>query len=372
MGGYLQNLLKLLNGQDLESVIWTADLEYWITGREVDGIADPSWRTEEGFLQLCRDCRVMPYYYYGSTSNSFWLGESVFDKTVSVESVKKGNTTTTTFTTPLGELIDKTEFVPESCSEAHTRFPVQNKKDLDILCYIMAHRTLKPCLLDEYNQRRKLWEQYDGLPAIALPRSPLAAFFYEWAGIMNGVYLLMDYPKLVEEIFTMMHEQEAPVIKKVCEVAPPLVHFADNMSSDNMAGYYHDFMETGHRRRIERLHSAGIKCAVHLDGMVRGLLPKLSAVGFDAIEALTPKPSGDMDIEEMRDIAQNDKVILWGGVPGILFSPPYTWNDMRKHVENVLEQWAGTRFVLGVADQIPPDGNIDFCKKIADMIGGDK
>ena len=59
-------------------------------------------------------------------------------------------------------------------------------------------------------------------------------------------------------------------------------------------------MAGGHRRRIERLHAAGVKCAVHLDGTVKGLLPKLIGSGFDAIEALTPKPGGDLDVEEIR------------------------------------------------------------------------
>ena len=127
-------------------------------------------------------------------------------------------------------------------------------------------------------------------------------------------------------------------------------------------------MAAFYRSRLEKLHTAGVKCAVHLDGTVRGLLPKLAEVGFDAIEAVTPQPAGDVAVEEMRDIAQNDQVILWGGVPGAMFSTPYTWNDMESHLRKLLDSWSGTRFVVGVADQVPPDGNIQYCKKIAEMI----
>ena len=161
---------------------------------------------------------------------------------------------------------------------------------------------------------------------------------------------------------------EKPVLDAVCTLAPPIVHFADNLSSDNMAGLYDEYMASGHRKRIERFHEVGTKCAVHLDGVVRGLLPKLASVGFDAIEALTPQPGGDLPVEKMREIAQNDSVVFWGGVPGILFAPPYTWEDMEKHVYEVLEAWSGTRFILGVADQIPPDGDIQFCPKISDLV----
>ena len=165
-----------------------------------------------------------------------------------------------------------------------------------------------------------------------------------------------------------MEEQEAPIIDAVCELAPPLVHFPDNLTSDCTTRLYDDYMAGTHQRRIARLHAAGVKCAVHLDGKVKGLLPKLVRSGFDAIEALTPKPGGDLEIEEIRDLAGSDTVILWGGVPGIMFAPPYTWKQMESHVRRLIECWGSRPFVMGVADQVPPDGNIEFCRKIAELI----
>ena len=366
---YRVDFLNLLAGVKINSVVWTADIDYWIKGKEQAGKADPEWAIEEGYLKLCRELNIMPYYYYGSGYVNLWLARPEYDDKVQVESIKKGHATITTFKTPLGEITQETKYMAESCSEAQTKFAVENKKDLEVFRYIIEHRELKPEMVEDYNERQDLWEKYDGLPLIAMPRSPLAAFFYEWAGIMHGVYLLTDYSEIVKEVFNLMQDQELPIIDRICRLAPPLVHFADNMSSDNMSGYYHDLMEPGHRARLERFHSAGIKCAVHLDGVVESLLPKLVAVGFDAIEAITPKPGGDMDIGRIRETAQNDSVVLWGGVPGILFAPPYTWKDMEEHIYRVLDCWAGTRFVLGVADQVPPDGDIDFCKKIAKIIG---
>jgi hypothetical protein len=113
---------------------------------------------------------------------------------------------------------------------------------------------------------------------------------------------------------------------------------------------------------------AGVRCAVHLDGTVKGLLPKLAANGFDAVEALTPQPAGDLPVEDMRAVAGNPAVILWGGVPGVMFAPPYTWRDMQSHIRRVLRAWQDTPFILGVADQVPPDGDIDFCHRIAEEI----
>ena len=42
---------------------------------------------------------------------------------------------------------------------------------------------------------------------------------------------------------------------------------------------------------------------------------------------------------------------------------------MEKHVRRVLDCWGRRPFILGVADQVPPDGNFEFCRRIADVLG---
>jgi hypothetical protein len=41
---------------------------------------------------------------------------------------------------------------------------------------------------------------------------------------------------------------------------------------------------------------------------------------------------------------------------------------MAAYVEHVLDTWRDRPFVLGVADQVPPDGDITFCRRIADLL----
>lgn len=101
---------------------------------------------------------------------------------------------------------------------------------------------------------------------------------------------------------------------------------------------------------------------------MRGLLPKLAETGFDAAEALTPQPAGDVPADEMAGLVRKQNLVLWGGVPGAMFAPPYTWENMRSHVLSVLSAWKDRPFILGVADQVPPDGNIEYCRGIRDVV----
>ncbi len=360
----LEGLLRLLDGEPSDEIVWTAGITYWITGQQQAGTAKAEWDTEEGCLQLHKELGILPYYYY----EKFYVAEPQYDGPIEVTEEREADKNIRRFRTPAGELTEEKVYSPVSCSLGITKHFVESEGDLDILLYLLEHRHLEPTNIEDYPQRMEVWKAYDGLPSIGLPRSPLTSLLVEWAGVVNGIYLIMDCPKKVAKVLRLMEEQEGPVIEAICELAPPLVHFPDNLSSDNVTSFYDDYMAGTHQRRLERLHAAGVKCAVHLDGTVRGLLPKLVRSGFDSIEALTPKPAGDLEIEDIQDLADSDTLILWGGVPGIMFAPPYTWDQMKAHVQRLIECWGDRPFIMGVADQVPPDGDIEFCRKISELI----
>jgi len=108
---------------------------------------------------------------------------------------------------------------------------------------------------------------------------------------------------------------------------------------------------------------------VHLDGRVRGLLPLLASCGFDGVESITPAPVGDVSIPDLRQVAANPQTILWGGIPGAMFGPSWTRTQICEHTTQLLESLAeGGRLVVGSADQIPPNGNLEFCAVISETI----
>lgn len=359
----LESFLKILSGEKPDEIVWTGDILYWIASQTQASNTFRGLNSEEGYLRFCNELGIMPYYWY----EKFWLAKPEY-KNVEVVTESNGYQRRRIFKTPVGQLEEHTRFTESTCSEGYTKHLVESKEDLKVLTYILENRQLVPDCIEDYNDRAELWRSYDGIPCIALPRSPLPAFFVEWTGAQNGIYLMCDYRELVENILDLFEEQEKPILDALCSVTPPLVHFADNLTSETFTGFFDQYMAPQYKRRLEQLHCANVKCAVHLDGTVTGLLPKLAAVGIDAIEALTPKPAGDMEVERMRDAAGNDDVLLWGGVPGAIFSCPYTWQEIKKHVEKTLEAWHNQPFVIGVADQVPPDGDISIVKKISDFV----
>ena len=101
---------------------------------------------------------------------------------------------------------------------------------------------------------------------------------------------------------------------------------------------------------------------------MRGLLGPLASTGVDAIESLTPAPVGDLALEELRKVA-GPSVILWGGVPGAMFAPPFGGKDIDQLVARIRELFeADGRFIVGSADQVPPDGDIALVRRVAEAL----
>jgi hypothetical protein len=359
----LRSLLDLLDGKNPSQVVWTADLTYWIAGQPEEHRKEQDWESEAGHLNLCRQLGCMPYYWY----DRFWAGE-VTSSQVKITNTISGGLNRRVWETPLGNMVEETQILQDGASQAITRYPVQSKDDLKILIYILEHSQSQPTNLEDYHKRMQFWEKYDGLPSLALPRSPLPAFITEWAGVQNGIYLMMDEAELINRLLNLLEDLEENILEAICEIRPPLVHFPDNLTSEVYVPFFDTHMAERYQRRVERLHNRGIRCAVHLDGTVKGMLPLLAETGIDAIEALTPSPAGDVDVEEMRTIARNNQVILWGGIPGVMFAPPFTWVEMEQQVKKTLHAWQGTPFILGTADQVPPDGDIEMVRLISDMV----
>jgi hypothetical protein len=92
-----------------------------------------------------------------------------------------------------------------------------------------------------------------------------------------------------------------------------------------------------------------------MDGTLGGLLQHEAGVGFTVLEALTPYPVGDMKFEDIKEFV-GSKSIMWGGIPGSYFTDCVSDSEFEEFVKYLLSIMVREpRYVLGVADQVPPD-----------------
>ena len=73
-------------------------------------------------------------------------------------------------------------------------------------------------------------------------------------------------------------------------------------------------------------------------------------------------------MSELRQLVGDD-IIICGGLPGAMFAPPFTAKDIEKQVMEIIRcHKKSGKFIVGVADQVPPNGDINFVKLVSELL----
>ncbi len=356
-----ERLLAPFKGIKPDRPAWLADLSYWYSAMKQQNKLAKKYCGREGVKLFHEELGVCNYYSFGAM-----MFKAIFEGVELVIEEKDG-VRIRTWKTNSGEISDKWEYIRQSYCWAHTEYAVKCISDLAVLREIFANLHYSENN-DTYNATVNFLGD-SGLPICPFARSPFPALLADWCGVMNTIYFMMDAPEEVIETLRVIEKSVIPSFEIALKSNVELFHFCDNLDSSASASYFDEFMKEYYTERLKQIHAAGKFAVVHLDGSVRGLLGKLAACGFDGVEAITPAPVGDIKIDEIRSVANNKDTVIWGGVPGAMFSEPWKRDDIVRHTEHLLQIFDGdTRFIVGSADQIPPDGNINFVKAVAKAI----
>ena len=356
---FRQRLLAVFAGQKPDAMPWFADISYWFNAHKQIGDLPPGYDSEEGFIQFHADHHV-GYYLYGGTPFA------VMTDGVEVEHRAVDGDTHITWRTPVGEMTGVQHYLPETFSGAWTVWPCRTPEDLRVVRYIADSR--------RFEARPGEWERVAdlagerGLPMPLPVRSPVSAMLAEWSGPLHLSYLLADSKDEVEATLAALERSEDPLLDILCECGAPLIEWGDNLTGEIVTGLFERYQADMYVHWIERLHAAGKQVGVHIDGTLHGITPAVVKTGMDFIESVTPEPCGDVAIEDLRELA-GDKVILWGGIPGAMFAPPFTKTEIREQVSRIVDaHWEHGRFVLASADQVPPNGDIELVDYVGELV----
>ncbi len=356
-----ERLLAPFQGRKPDSPAWLADLSYWYSAAESDGTLPESYRGRDGYKRLHEDLGVCYYYDYSSE-----LFATRYDGVLFCVS-ENGVTRERSWSSPRGTLTEHWTWLPQARCWAHDRYAVSRPEDLDILLDIWE-RTRYVGDFSDFSRLAR-WVGDAGLPLAPAPRSPLPALLADWCGVENTIFLLMDHPEAAAKVMARIDRANDAAFEALVSGPCELVHFCDNLDASASTSFFDRWMRQYYEKRVAQLHGAGKYAVVHLDGRVRGLLPKLAACGFDGIESVTPAPVGDVAIDELRSVMGRSDTIIWGGIPGAMFAAPWSAAQVRKHTEHLLKALAGDgRLIVGSADQVPPNGRIEYCRLIAQII----
>ena len=341
-------VLDLIQGTPGGTVPWFGDLSYYYYSLQRRHSLEPKYEGPEGEKRFYLDLGVGIYLY---TPDVF---RAEYGDTVRFSESKSPELIVQRYDTPVGAIESIQKYVEGQYCFAYTKHFVETIEDFRVMRYVHEH-TIYRENYGAYLDYDILWGEHGiGFAMAVASMAPMQKLLSRWAGVETTVTLFMEHPEELKEAFSAIEDSQTELVEVLAASPAQVVILPENLSSEVTGEYFfRQFNMPYYQRIIARLHEGGKIVALHIDGGLIPCLGLLSACGVDIAEAVTPAPFGNVAVEKLREIA-GPQIIIWGGLPGGIFSENYSDRFFEEYVLNVLRN-ADDRFVLGVADQVPPD-----------------
>jgi hypothetical protein len=341
---------------------WCGDLTYWHMAHEQMGDLPERWRGKTGRHVMHRELGISEYVP-GCTGGDVVEGDQVEH----VVTTQNGRTVAS-WVTPVGTIQEVQEYSPDSFSWGYTEHAVKTVSDLRVVRYLYENRRFLPDP-QRFTREDAEYAAYGLGPTHAAgPPTPISELNKHWIGVLDLTYLLMDEPDEMQRTLDAIGVFHDEVYRRMAAAPPSVVMICENLTATTMGGYFDDYIAPHLRRWTTWLRDGGHISMLHNDGTLRGTIEKLGPAGVDCIDSVVPKPVGDVEIADLRKLAGPD-VILVGGLPGALFAPPFKARDMERQVREIIRCHRDThKFIFGVADQVPPNGDIELVRLVGRLI----
>jgi len=269
----------------------------------------------------------------------------------------------TIYNTPIGTL-KQIERIGGGLGGHLTEYPIKIVEDLKIMKLILENTEVL-FLKDNYEKAERITGNR-GVVSTYLLKSPYQKIITEYMGFNRTILYLKRYPNQIENFLKFLEEWDNQMYDQIAKSALEIINFGENIDANlSPPPYFEKYLIPYYKKRVNQLHKAGKYCHIHMDGSLKDLLPYLAELPFDGLEALTAKPQGDVTLEEIKESIE-DKILL-DGIPSILFLQEYSNKYVREYTQKVLELFS-PNLILGVSDELSPNGDIKKIEMIAEMI----
>ena len=357
-----ERVLAILNGQQPDRVPWFGDLDYWATALMGRAQKPKDFKASDAYIDWHRELGV-GFYLQG-----YFPFRAVTER-CRVREWTEGNQRRREIQTPCGTLRETWTWLTESFAEAPTEHLVKSAADLRAYRYFIENTHYEPDYAFAEQRRAQVGDM--GVVLCYLPKSPLMQMIALDAGVTTVFEIYADageeFHKTMEALRRSHDAAAAIAVSSPAEV----LMIPENLSSECVGRtFYERFMRDYEETWARRIREAGKHSCIHLDGTMKGLLRETCSTSLTFIEALTPAPAGDLEIEQWAEVSGNSRTILWGGLPGVFFTAMVSDEEFDSHVRRVLAVMrSAPRYVLGVADQVPPDGLERRVRRVGELVG---
>lgn len=335
-----ERILAALRGQAVDRTPWSPFLAYWweAQGDEV---------THQGQLRYMESLGADPMLRgFGAAWRAEYPG-------VQIRTEEKSGWRHEIWETPVGNLTMGYRHSGSGNTWFLVEHPIQKIEDFKILNWIYEHAKV---FAD--GEIDKVWRE-TGERGLILPilgteyKTCFQSLVEKWVGTQNLVYFLMDEPEAVEDCLEIMRSVSDRTVELSASCAAEGFIFWEDSSTTNVSPAMFDkYTAPEIRTWGETLKRAGKLLVHHACGHLAHLLPLMAKLPIDAIESISPPPTGNIDIGPAFKMVP-EHIAFIGGIEPVFFQN-CTEDQLKERVLELQSIARGRRYVLANSDSCPP------------------
>ncbi|MBI2193339.1 MAG: hypothetical protein HYU36_15295 [Planctomycetes bacterium] len=203
----------------------------------------------------------------------------------------------TTLHTPAGSLTEERVFEPGLGTSAIRKHYVVEPADYRVLKAYLEDIRVCEDVEHFLRDQRELGE--DGVPLVAVCRTPYQQLWVQWVCLEDLSLHLADCPETVEECMSALRRIQRQIFEIVRGSPVPFVDFPDNITAPAIGEkYFRKYCVPLYDELAGMLAQKRIPVFVHMDGSLKPLWRAIGESRVQGIDSLSPPPDNDTSPRE--------------------------------------------------------------------------
>jgi methylmalonyl-CoA mutase cobalamin-binding domain/chain len=392
MYSHRTRVLAALRGEAVDCLPYVPRLDLWYLANSTRGTLPPQhagraqneiaraegWALHHRFCDDQLDPVYQPQYLHRGI-NVFYSRDILFDtafpKNVEIKVHRAGPRTRVEYHTPLGIVSTTTHYDVQSQKNGITipalvEHLIKTPADYAPAGYLFEHMDVVPNF-----ERFRRWAaddmRDDGQP-VAIGSLDASPFHTIQRDLIDPTQFFLHYKDhydamrgLADRIGVLLDKELAILRDSPAEVVWWGANFDDMLT---YPPYFAQEIQPWIRKAADRLGPAGKLVLCHTDGENTGLMDLIRDSGMHVAESITPAPMTRVTIGEYYR-RWSPKLTLFGGIPSTIMLPGTPEADFEAYLDAFFRAVApGTRMVVGIADEVPPEAVFARLQRIGERI----
>lgn len=349
-------ILAAMQGQPVDRLPWSPFLAYWWEAQRAQ-------LREQGQLRFMESVGADPMLRgFGAAWQVEYAG---LERRVS----ERDGMRREVLDTPVGTLELGYRYSATGDTWFLVEHPVRELEDLKTLQWIYEHARVTPS-----GEADALWRE-TGERGLVLPiigvecKTCFQSLVEKWVGTENLAYFVADAPERVEDCLLTMRRASARTVElSAASAAEGFIFWEDSSTTNISPSMFARFTAPEIAEWGDVLHKAGKLLIHHACGHLAALLELMGALPIDAIESISPPPTGNIDIDGAFELLP-EHVALIGGIEPVFFQN-CSEAELEERVGELMDVAQGRRYVLANSDSCPPGVSERKFRLVSEFVRG--